>query len=111
LNLFEIIISYRKDYVVPNEVFATWVSWFHELGTSKRFPTEDAFVFVTKSAADYKRVLGAEPDPGVVMTAVADLDQLRNVCRIIEDIQHWLSAATNDLESAFLESKGNPTNR
>src|SRR5438128_869821 len=32
----------------------------------KRFPTEDALVFVTKSAADYKRVLGAEPDPGVV---------------------------------------------
>jgi hypothetical protein len=39
----------------------------------KRFPAEDALVFVTKSAADYKRVLGAAPDPGVVMTAVADL--------------------------------------
>ncbi|MBV9983089.1 hypothetical protein [Bradyrhizobium sp.] len=37
LNLFEIIISYRKDHVVPDDVFATWVSWFHELGTSKRF--------------------------------------------------------------------------
>jgi hypothetical protein len=59
--------------------------------------------FVTKSAADYKRVLGAEPDPGVVMTAVADLGQIRDVCRMIEEIQHWLSAATNDLENAFLE--------
>ena len=35
LNLFEIIISYRKE--VPKEVFATWVSWFHELGTAPRF--------------------------------------------------------------------------
>jgi hypothetical protein len=70
----------------------------------KRFPAEDALVFVTKSATDYKRVLGAEPDPGVVMTAVADLSQIRDVCRMIEEIQHWLSAATNDLENAFLET-------
>jgi hypothetical protein len=75
----------------------------------KRFPTEDALVFVTKSAADYKRVLGAEPDPGVVMTAVADLSQIRDVCRMIDEIQHWLSAATNDLENAFLKSKTSPT--
>lgn len=75
----------------------------------KRFPTEDALVFVTKSAADYKRVLGAEPDPGVVMTAVADLSQIREVCRLIEGIQHWVSAATNDLENAFLEFKTSPT--
>lgn len=37
LNLFELIISYRKDEVVPDDVFATWVSWFHELGTAERF--------------------------------------------------------------------------
>lgn len=68
----------------------------------KRFPTEDALVFITKDAADYKKVLGAEPDPGVVMTAVAELSQIRDVCRMIEEILHWLSAATNDLENAFL---------
>jgi hypothetical protein len=39
------------------------------------------------------------------MTAVADLGQIRNVCRMIEEIQHWLSAATNDLENTFLRSK------
>jgi hypothetical protein len=71
----------------------------------KRFPTEDALVFVTKSAADYKKVLGAEPDPGVVMTAVADIGQIRDVCRMIEEIQHWLSAATHDLENAYLKSR------
>jgi hypothetical protein len=56
-------------------------------------------------------VLGAEPDPGVVMTAVADLSQIRDVCRMMDEIQHWLSAATNDLENAFLKSKTAPPDR
>lgn len=71
----------------------------------KRFPSEDALVFVTKDAADYRKVLGAPPDPGMVMAAVVELSQIRHVCTTIENIQHWLSAATNDLENAFLKSK------
>ena len=43
------------------------------------------------------------------MTAVAELGQIRDVCRTIEEILHWLSAATNDLENAFLKSKTGPT--
>jgi hypothetical protein len=46
--------------------------------------------------------------PGVVMTAAADLGQIRDVCRMIEEIQHWLSAATSDLENAFLNIKISP---
>jgi hypothetical protein len=42
------------------------------------------------------------------MTDVADLSQIREVCRMIEEIQHWLSAATNELESASLEFKTSP---
>jgi hypothetical protein len=76
---------------------------------SSRFPTEDALVFVTQSAADYKRVLGAALDPGVVMTAVADIGQIRDVCRMIEEIQNWLSAATNDLENTYLTSRSGTT--
>lgn len=37
LNTFEIIISYRREGVVTKDLFATWVSWFHELGTAERF--------------------------------------------------------------------------
>lgn len=37
LNLFEIAISFYRDGQITDELFATWVSWFHELGTSKRF--------------------------------------------------------------------------
>jgi putative SOS response-associated peptidase YedK len=29
--------------------------------------------------------------------------------KLIEEIQQWLAAATNDLENAFLESKTGPT--
>jgi hypothetical protein len=54
-------------------------------------------------------VLGAEPDPGLVMAAVAELSQVRDVCRMIEGIQHWLSSATNDIENAFLKSKSGST--
>jgi hypothetical protein len=54
LNLFELIISYRKDKVVPNDVFATWVSWFYELGTAARF---EEFWEGEELWAHYKREL------------------------------------------------------
>jgi hypothetical protein len=37
LNIFEIATSFRREGLVSKELFATWVSWFHELGTSARF--------------------------------------------------------------------------
>ena len=37
LNIFEIAISLRREKHISADLFATWVSWFHELGTSKRF--------------------------------------------------------------------------
>ena len=37
LNVFEIIISFRKEKMVTSDLFNTWVSWFHELGTAERF--------------------------------------------------------------------------
>jgi hypothetical protein len=37
LNAFEIMISFRAQRMVSKDLFATWVSWFHELGTYERF--------------------------------------------------------------------------
>lgn len=37
LNLFEIIISFRKERIISSEIFSTWVAWFYELATAKRF--------------------------------------------------------------------------
>jgi hypothetical protein len=38
----------------------------------RRFPNDDAFLFVAKSAKDYKREFGTEPRLGVAMTAVVE---------------------------------------
>jgi hypothetical protein len=114
LSEIETLLETAPDTAPPNVLALTRIKEFRKLRNLlahfaiKRFPSEDALVFMTKSAADYKRVLGAEADPGVVMTAVVDLAQIRNVCRGLDEIQHWLSTATNDLENEFLKSRGGP---
>jgi hypothetical protein len=37
LNTFELMIALYKEGMVQIDVFSTWVSWFHELGTAQRF--------------------------------------------------------------------------
>jgi len=37
LNIFEVIISFYEEKTVTADLFSTWVSWFHELGTATRF--------------------------------------------------------------------------
>jgi hypothetical protein len=37
LNTFELMISLYQEKVVRIDVFSTWVSWFHEVGTYERF--------------------------------------------------------------------------
>jgi hypothetical protein len=71
----------------------------------KRFPNEDALVFITKSAGDYKRVLGKNPNPGVVMAGSMDLEQIRNVCGEVERLVSWLCQATHDLENRFFAAR------
>jgi len=93
----------------PNNVHAfTLIKEFRKLRNLvahfavRRFPNDDALVFITKSAADYKRVLGAQPNPGMVMTGVIDLPQIRQVCRSIEGLLKWLSEATHQVENHYL---------
>jgi hypothetical protein len=54
LNLFEIMISLREEEMVSSDLFNTWVSWFHELGTAKRF---DAFWIKEELWSHYKHDL------------------------------------------------------
>jgi hypothetical protein len=115
LSDIETILETAPDIAPNNALALSRIKEFRKLRNLlahfaiKRFPTEDALVFITKDVADYRRVLGAEPDPGVVMTAVAELGQIQDACRTIEEILHWLSTATNDLENAFLKSNTGPT--
>jgi hypothetical protein len=38
LNTFELMISLYQEKVVTIDIFSTWLSWFHEVGTYERFP-------------------------------------------------------------------------
>jgi hypothetical protein len=67
----------------------------------RRFPTDDAFIFVAKSARDYKRHFKAEPPPGAVFSAVVDCEQIRAALRHVEHVQNWLAIATPKLEEAL----------
>jgi hypothetical protein len=72
----------------------------------RRFPKEDAFVFVTKYAPDFKRVLGYEPEPGIVMTSVADGQQLRDLSKMLDGLMQWLATATREIEDEHFRRKG-----
>jgi len=57
----------------------------------RRFPNDDAYLFVTKSAKDYKRAFGTEPELGVAMTAIIDCQQVKGALHRIEYLHNWLA--------------------
>jgi hypothetical protein len=64
----------------------------------RRFPTEDALLFVARNAKDFKRVFGADLQPGQALTAVVDVGQMKRVVAEVENIQLWLAKATVEIE-------------
>ena len=68
----------------------------------RRFPTDDAFVFVAKSAKDFKREFGMEPGLGVAMTAVVERQQVVDALRQIEHIHNWLALVVPEFEKRLL---------
>lgn len=68
----------------------------------RRFPEDDAFLFVTKNVKDFKNILGVEPDVGVAMTAIAEVLQVKNSLRRIEFIHTWLAQIVPQFERQLL---------
>ena len=64
----------------------------------RRFPEDDAFAFLFKSAEDYREHFGTDPPYGMTMTAVVDRAQLLQMLPEIERLQIWLSTATMQFE-------------
>jgi hypothetical protein len=64
----------------------------------RRFPNDGAFLFITKSARDYKRVSGSEPELGVSMTAIVECEQVKGALRRIEYIHNWLALVVPEFE-------------
>lgn len=68
----------------------------------RRFPNDDAFLFLAKSARDYKKVFGEEPPLGALLTAYADCEPMRSALRRVEDIQNWIGTVAPKLENGLL---------
>jgi hypothetical protein len=68
----------------------------------RRFPNDEAFIFITKSNRDYRRYFGSDPEPGAIMTAIVEVDQLKGALKHIEGLHTWLSKTAPRLEGIFL---------
>lgn len=63
----------------------------------RRFPTDDAFLFVGKSASDYKQIFGGEAQAGIMMTAVLEASVLHGMLDELKHMQNWVARAASDL--------------
>jgi hypothetical protein len=109
----ETIIQTRPDWS-PNNVFAfTRIKEFRKVRNMmahfavRRFPKDDAFLFLTKSAPDFKRVLGYDPQPGMAMTGVVEVSQVVNCIKIIDGVLSWFSRATRQVEDQLFRTQSN----
>lgn len=64
----------------------------------RRFPDDDAYVFMTKSAIDYRRVYGELPEGiDAMLYGVLDAEQLRGVVPVLEGLLKWSAQVLKDL--------------
>ncbi len=71
----------------------------------RRFPDEDAFAFFIKSARDFKRQFGSEPEPGMAMNVSMDCKEARQTLKQALYLQQWLAQATASFETKLPPSK------
>jgi hypothetical protein len=65
----------------------------------RRFPTEDAYIFMTKSSADFKQVFGALPASDALLYGVTESAQMAGLIPVLEGLVSWSSKVANDLSS------------
>jgi hypothetical protein len=71
----------------------------------KRFPAEDAFLFLGKNERDFKKTLGEKPRDGMAMTGVVDIGQTTKTFKVIEGLLQWLAQATRHVEDEYFDSR------
>jgi hypothetical protein len=71
----------------------------------RRFPNDDAFLFIAKSANDYKQVFGEEPPHGVLLTAYVECEPIRLALKEVEHIQNWIAQVAPKLEKELLPAE------
>jgi hypothetical protein len=75
-----------------------------------RFPNDDAFLFIAKSEADYKKQTGEATADDTMMIAVLDGPALPGVVEEVEKMQIWLATVTAQILKQKADAKlGIPT--
>lgn len=64
---------------------------------ARRFVSEDAFIFVTMSAADFEQVYGVLPDADSMLFGVTDAAQMRGIIPELQGLVSWCSKLPSDL--------------
>lgn len=68
---------------------------------ARRFPTEDAFIFLTMSAADFEQVYGVLPEADTMLYGVTDAAQLRGIIPVIQGLNKWCARLPGDLSKGL----------
>jgi hypothetical protein len=68
----------------------------------RRFPNDDALVFVAKSTRDFKQQFNTLPELGQSLNAVMEGPQIQIYLKRIETLQKWISTASPALEKTLM---------
>lgn len=63
----------------------------------RRFPDDDAFFFMGKSASDYRQIFGGEAEDGSMLTAALDAKVLPAALEEVRNLQIWLAGAASEM--------------
>jgi hypothetical protein len=73
----------------------------------RRFPENDAYVFMTKSAIDYRRVYGQLPvGIDAMLYGVLDAEQLRGLVPVLDGLLKWAAQVLRDLSRPISPTAG-----
>lgn len=65
---------------------------------AKRFPNDDAFLFIAKSEKDFRRQFpGVASNSNMMLTVIVPASEVRRALEDVELLQRWLSVATGQL--------------
>ncbi|WP_316169379.1 hypothetical protein [Bradyrhizobium sp. SZCCHNRI1058] len=78
---------------------------------ARRFPNENAFIFMTKSASDFKQVYGVHPSDGTMLYGVTDAEQLAGLIPVLKGILSWLSRLPKDLSTPVVLGAGDTSQK
>lgn len=63
----------------------------------RRFPTEDAFIFMTMSSSDFEQVYGVLPERDSMLYGVVDAEQMRGIIPVLQGLTSWCSKLPGNL--------------